>query len=187
MNTYEIITEKIINLLEAGIVPWRRPWIAAGVPRNLVSQRPYRGINVFLLSATKHVSSFWLTLRQANQLGGHVRQGEHGQIIVFWKADRIAADAEIEPDSEQDKTEPGRRFVLRYFRVWNLEQCELPQAVHDRLSKIETYQHDPSTPPRESSRECPTRLSFSMEDQKHFTARRPIGSPSPCIFRFPTI
>jgi antirestriction protein ArdC len=144
MNTYEIITEKIINLLEAGIVPWRRPWSAAGMPRNLVSQRRYRGINVFLLSATKHVSPFWLTLRQANQLGGHVRQGEHGQIIVFWKVDRTAGDADTEPDSGQDEVELGRRrFVLRYYRVWNLEQCELPQTVLDRLPKTETHHHDP--------------------------------------------
>lgn len=73
---------------------------AAGMPGNLVSQRLYRGINVFLLSASKHVSPFWLTLRQANQFGGHVRKGERSQIVVFWKVDRVAGDNEIEPDSE---------------------------------------------------------------------------------------
>jgi antirestriction protein ArdC len=36
-----------------------------------------------------------------------------------------------------------RRFVLRYYRLFNLEQCDLPQAVLDKLPKIETYQHDP--------------------------------------------
>ena len=46
MDTYAIVTEKIINLLEAGIVPWRRPWTSIGLPRNLVSKKPYRGINV---------------------------------------------------------------------------------------------------------------------------------------------
>jgi len=144
MSTYEIITEKIIKLLEAGIVPWRRPWSAVGMPRNLVSQRSYRGINVFLLSATNHASPFWLTLREANQLGGHVRKGKQSQIVVFWKVDRAADHAVIEPDSTQDETEPGRRrFVLRYYRAWNLKQCELPQTVLDRLSKTETHHHDP--------------------------------------------
>jgi antirestriction protein ArdC len=67
MDVYEIITERIINLLEREIVPWRRPWTARGLPRNLV-RKPYRGVNYFLLSATKYVSSFWLGMKPANQL-----------------------------------------------------------------------------------------------------------------------
>lgn len=156
MNTYEIITEKIISLLEAGTIPWRRPWSAAGIPRNLVSLRPYRGINVWLLSASKYVSPLWLTFRQAIELGGYVRQGEHGQMIVFWKIDRMANDAEMEPDAESVGTERTRhRFVLKYFRVWNLEQCELPAAVHDRLPTIETHQHDPIEAAERIVREMP--------------------------------
>jgi len=144
MNTYEIVTERTINLLEQGVIPWRRPWSAVGAPRNLVSKKVYRGVNFFLLSATKYMSPFWLTMRQANQLGGSVRNGEQSQIVVFWKVDQDA-DARGEPDPEKldanDKTR--RRFVLRYYRPWNLEQCDLPQAVLDKLPKTETYQHDP--------------------------------------------
>ena len=89
MDVYEIVTEKIINLLEQGVVPWRKPWTSAGVPRNLVSKKPYRGINFFLLSASKYVSPFWLTFRQANELGGHVRKGEESTVVVFWKVDDL--------------------------------------------------------------------------------------------------
>ena len=144
MDTYAIVTEKIINLLEQGIVPWRRPWSATGLPRNLVSKKPYRGVNLFLLSATKYVSPFWLTMKQANELGGSVRKGEHSQIVVFWKVDQIA-NAESETDCEKHNTDDKarRRFVLRYYRLFNLEQCELPQAVLDKLPQIETHEHDP--------------------------------------------
>ncbi|HKD66816.1 MAG TPA: zincin-like metallopeptidase domain-containing protein [Candidatus Binataceae bacterium] len=144
MDNYAIVTEKIINLLEQGIVPWRRPWASTGLPRNLVSKKPYRGVNLFLLSATKFVSLFWLTRRQANELGGSVRKGEHSQIVVFWKVDQIP-DAQTETGAENDETgdKSRRRFVLRYYRVFNLEQCELPQAVFSKLPKIETHQHDP--------------------------------------------
>lgn len=144
MNTYEIVTERIVQLLERGVIPWRRPWSAGGAPRNLVSKKVYRGVNFFLLSATKYVSPYWLTLRQANELGGTVRKGEHGQIVIFWKVDRDAApesDADAENIDECEKSR--RRFVLRFYRVFNAEQCELPQAVLDKLPKIETYQHDP--------------------------------------------
>jgi antirestriction protein ArdC len=144
MDTYAIVTEKIINLLEQGIVPWRRPWSATGLPRNLVSKKPYRGVNLFLLSATKYVSPFWLTMKQANELGGSVRKGEPSQIVVFWKVDRIAnAGTESGQESDEADEKSRRRFVLRYYRLFNLEQCELPQAVLDKLPKIETHQHDP--------------------------------------------
>jgi hypothetical protein len=84
MDVYAIVTEKIIDLLEQGVIPLRRPWAAAGLPRNLVSKKPYRGVNHFLLSASKFVSPFWLTMRQANQVGGHVRKGEKSTIVVLW-------------------------------------------------------------------------------------------------------
>jgi antirestriction protein ArdC len=145
MNTYDIVTEKIIGLLEQGIVPWRRPWASTGLPRNLVSKKPYRGVNLFLLSTTKYLSPFWLTMKQANELGGSVRKGEHSQIVVFWKVDQIAtAETESDPENGEANEKSRRRFVLRYYRLFNLEQCQLPQAVLDKVPKIETHQHDPS-------------------------------------------
>jgi antirestriction protein ArdC len=84
MDTYAIVTEKIINLLEQGIVPWRRPWSATGLPRNLVSKKPYRGVNLFLLSATKYVLA--LTHRSAELV-----RLLHGQAEGFYSllTDRI--------------------------------------------------------------------------------------------------
>src|SRR5260370_6682480 len=83
-------------------------------------------------------------MKQANRSGGSVRKGEQSQIVVFWKVDQIP-NADSESDSEEheadDKTR--RRFVLRYYRLFNLEQCQLPQAVLDKLPKIDTHQHDP--------------------------------------------
>src|SRR5579859_7845287 len=142
MDVYAIVTEKIINLLESGIVPWRKPWISTGLPRNLVSKKPYKGVNYFLLSATKYVSPFWLTYRQARELGGHVRKGEESTIVIFWKVeDSKRSNEDLEVEETEDKNR--RRFLLRYYRVFNLEQCELPQAVLDKLPKVETHQHDP--------------------------------------------
>jgi len=142
MDIYAIVTEKVINLLESGVVPWRRPWTSAGLPRNLVSKKPYRGINHFLLSASKYVSPFWLTFRQANELGGHIRKGEESTIVVFWKVEDAKQSAQ-DLDTEATGETTRRRFLLRYYRVFNVEQCELPQAVLDRLPKVETHEHDP--------------------------------------------
>ena len=141
MDVYGIITEKIITLLEQGIVPWRRPWTETGYPRNLVSMKRYRGINYFLLSASKYTSPYWLTMRQANELGGRVLKGEESTAIVFWKVDDARDDAEDASVNERND-KAHRRFLLRYYRVWNLEQCELPAKLLDKLPKIDTYQHD---------------------------------------------
>jgi antirestriction protein ArdC len=112
------------------------------LPRNLVSKKPYRGVNYFLLSATKYVSPFWLTYRQATELGGHVRKGEESTIVIFWKVeDSKRSNEDLEVEETDDKNH--RRFLLRYYRVFNLEQCELPQAVLDKLPKIETHHHEP--------------------------------------------
>jgi antirestriction protein ArdC len=107
-----------------------------------VSKKPYRGINHFLLSASKYVSPFWLTMHQANELGGHVRKGEESTIVVFWKVEDATQSTE-DLDSEETAGKARRRFLLRYYRVFNLEQCELPQPALDKLPKVETHEHDP--------------------------------------------
>ena len=90
-NVYEIITSRIIQQLEAGTAPWHKPWKArgkSGLPRNLVSGREYRGVNVWTLLSSGYANPQWLTFRQARQLDGHVRQGETGLPIVYWKFGR---------------------------------------------------------------------------------------------------
>ncbi len=165
MDIYAIVTEKIVSLLEQGIVPWRRPWTSTGLPRNLVSKKPYRGINHFLLSASKYVSPFWLTFRQANELGGSVRRGEQSTIIVFWKVDE-RPDQEATDAANEEGTR--RRFLLRYYRVFNVEQCDLPQTVLDKLPKIETHEHDPIDEAERIVAEMPQRPELQTGGSKAF-------------------
>jgi antirestriction protein ArdC len=167
MDIYAIVTEKIINLLESGVVPWRRPWTSTGLPRNLVSKKPYRGVNFFLLSASKYVSPFWLTIRQANELGGHVRKGEESTVVVFWKVDDAKQNTE-DLDNEQTDGKTRRRFLLRYYRVFNLEQCELPQTVLDKLPKIETHEHDPIERAERIIADMPNRPEIQYTGSKAF-------------------
>src|SRR5260370_22051961 len=83
-------------------------------------------------------------MKQENQLGGSLRKGGHSEIVVFWKVDKIAkAVTDTGPESDEADKKSRRRFILRYYRLFNLEQCELPQVVLDKLPKIETHQHDP--------------------------------------------
>jgi antirestriction protein ArdC len=54
-------------------------------PRNFHTGKPYRGVNVVLLWGTEYTSPFWLTFKQAHELGGSVRKGQLSERIVFYK------------------------------------------------------------------------------------------------------
>ena len=118
-TVYEIVTDRIIAQLEKGCVPWQKPWTSNG-PRNLVSKKAYRGVNVLLLADTSFSSPWWLTFKQAKQLGGTVRKGEKSTIVVFWK---MLAKKQTKEQQEKG-TKAGFIPMLRYFRVFNSEQCD---------------------------------------------------------------
>jgi antirestriction protein ArdC len=121
-SVYDIVTERILAELEKGEIPWRKPWRTLP-PANLVSKKPYRGINVFLLALAGYGSQYWLTYRKAQALGGNIRRGEHGTKIVFWKFDTYETET---PDGE---TEERKSAFLRYYVVFNLEQTEGLKAL----------------------------------------------------------
>src|ERR1039457_6926092 len=115
-KSYDRITERIVSLLSQGTVPWHKPWqVKTGLPRNLVSQKPYRGINVFLLMAMNYESPHWLTLRQANALGGQIKPGEKSCPVVFWKPMEVK-----DKESGEDRKVP----FLRLYHVFNVAQCQ---------------------------------------------------------------
>jgi antirestriction protein ArdC len=133
-KVYEIVTDRILQALEKGVVPWHKPWTGGGLPASLKTKKEYRGINVFLLAFTPHKSRFFLTYKQAEALGGHVKKGEKGYPIIFWTF--IDKDKE---DSDKKKKIP----LLRYYTVFNLEQCEgipLPKEEQEETTKRE---HNP--------------------------------------------
>jgi antirestriction protein ArdC len=123
MSVYEIVTERIIQALERGVVPWRKPWDSRE-PRNLVTGKRYRGINFFLLGTAgeRFGSSYWLTFKQACERGASVRKGEKGCPVFFWKVYESKESSGSEDADDADDT--GRRFVARYYTVFNAEQCD---------------------------------------------------------------
>ena len=123
-DIYQDVTDRIVSQLEKGVAPWRRPWTEASLalPRNVVSGAEYRGVNFWLLGLAAEEngwrSSLFATYRQWQQMGGHVRRGEHGTRIVFWNVVKRAAT-----DNESGESEERRRFFARGYTVFALEQC----------------------------------------------------------------
>lgn len=125
MTVYEIITDRIITALHEGCVPWKNP-LKYGKPQNLLTKKPYRGMNTFLLASAPYASPFWLTFRQINEMGGSVRRNEHGWPVVFWKIENSQATEGTSEEATACETEIRRRgySLLKYYRVFNVEQTE---------------------------------------------------------------
>jgi antirestriction protein ArdC len=115
-RAYNLITQRILSMLEHGTVPWRKPWhTRTAWPRNYISKRQYRGINAFVLAAMGYESPHWLTFRQVAHANGCVRKGEKACPVVFWK--RI-------PVEDKTSGEEKRIPLLRFYYVFNTAQCD---------------------------------------------------------------
>jgi antirestriction protein ArdC len=116
-KVYEIVTDKIIEALDKGTVPWRKPWVGGNCPASYTSGKAYRGINVWLLAFSPYEDHRWITLKQVNAQGGRIKKGEKSRLVVFWspiKKTEFVDGAAVEK----------KFFLLRYYNVFNVEQTE---------------------------------------------------------------
>jgi antirestriction protein ArdC len=119
MNIYEEITQSIITELENGCAPWVKPWNApSGADKNVISQKPYRGINRLLLAMLSGIKGYsvpvWATYKQWDSLGGQVRKGEKAAKIIYWNQAQS-----VNPEGEQK----SYAFAKAYF-VFNVSQVD---------------------------------------------------------------
>ena len=126
-DVYSRVTDRIIADLEQGVRPWLKPWstdnAAEGITRPLRHNgTPYRGINVLLLwgeaMAKGYASAIWMTYRQADELGAHVKKGEQGSMVVY--ADRFTKTETTDQGEEIEQDIP----FMKAYTVFNVEQIE---------------------------------------------------------------
>lgn len=126
-DVYSRITDKIVADLEQGVRPWFKPWnaehAAGKITRPLRHNGiPYKGINVIMLwsasVAKGYACPLWLTFKQALELGGNVKKGETGELVVY--ANSIT---KTETDAKGEESEREIPF-LKGYTVFNAEQCE---------------------------------------------------------------
>lgn len=130
-DIYERITARIVEQLEAGTRPWMQPWGAGGTPIRPLRHNgvAYRGINTVLLWMTAaergYQSTYWMTFRQAQELGGNVRKGEKSTLVVY-------ANAIERKETDEAGEEVERRIpFMKGYGVFNADQIEgLPQHFY---------------------------------------------------------
>ena len=128
----ETVTNRLIEEMEKGVIPWERPW--TGTSGGAISHstgKPYSLLNQMLLGRPGE----WLTFNQCKAEGGSVRKGEHGSTVVFWK--QVAVDDTDEDGNSKKRLVP----MLRYFTVFHVDQCDGIKAKY--ADDAEPVQHDP--------------------------------------------
>ena len=124
-DLFAAVTQRIIDQLEQGTVPWHKPWVGgAGYAMSHVTGKPYSLLNHLLLGGR---TGEYLTFKQCTDEGGKVKAGEKASMIVFWK---------ILEDIDQETGEITKTPFLRYYKVFHIDQCEGISPHYDKA-------HDP--------------------------------------------
>jgi antirestriction protein ArdC len=152
-DVYTRVTERIVADLEQGVRPWLKPWHAEHAAGKITrplrhNGTPYRGMNVLLLwgeaVAKGYAAPIWMTYKQAQELGGQVRKGEHGALVVY--ANSISKTETNEKGEDVEREIP----FMKGYTVFNVEQVddlpahyyvqpENPLPLSERLESAEAF------------------------------------------------
>lgn len=128
---YEKVNEKIMDLISKGTMPWEMTWEGSTLPINFASNTQYRGINIWMLSATAMFKGYshnqWLTFNQARKLGGAVKRNEKASFVVFAKKIEKKGQDDV-PEDERDSF-----FLYQYYNVFNIAQCDGITPIENKV------------------------------------------------------
>jgi antirestriction protein ArdC len=177
-DIYQTITDRFVEQLKKGTVPWQKPWFGV---QNMVSRKQYRGINALLLGSTEFQSPFWLSFKQALDLGGHIKKGQKSTPVIYYQLfDRHdeAGYAIIRGDGRA-----ARVPFIRWANVFNLDQTEGITAPAITTAQRAGQPREKAAEIVENAKLCPIHHTgfaalYSTQDDV-------IRMPSPTSFRSP--
>lgn len=177
-ETKERIVNSIINTMNQGVAPWRKPW--STVPQQSVKGHSYRGINRLVVEMTSLIKGYtdprWVTFDQCKKQGGTVRKGEKGTLVLFWSTfQKVEEDKE---GKEKVKVVP----LSRGYTLFNVGQTTLDvkplkgKKDHAPIEKAEQivagYQNAPSIVHSSAGRACysPSRDVVTLPEKGSFSS-----------------
>jgi antirestriction protein ArdC len=145
-NVYQIVTDRIIDQLQQGIIPWNKPWVGysrqggsiriSALAVSHVTGKPYSMINQLMLGRAGE----YLTFKQCQAEGGSIRKGAKQQIVCFWK--QLPVDAVDEQGNVilDDNGKPVKKLIpfLRYYGVFHIDDCIGIKAKWDKVTQPQT-------------------------------------------------
>lgn len=145
IDIYEEVTNQIVELLEAGTRPWSPSWASGAASLPLRHEgTPYRGINILLLWSASMLrgynNPYWMTYRQAHELGAQVRKGEKGNLVVH--AGTFTPKDDDTGERNEDEGEDRTRKFLKKYVVFNVEQIDGLDMAKYPVPQIEIKNRD---------------------------------------------
>lgn len=157
IDVYQMITNRFTDQLKKGIIPWKRPWSEQGLPQNLVTGKQFRGVNLWLLAMLGFKRNLFLSFKQLKEIGGVAKEGEKSAPVVFWNW----VEAKDE-DSGETKLIP----FLRYYTVYNIEQCEnIPEGYIPAPPQIDL---NPTNNCERIIADMPSKPAVKQKDKKAY-------------------
>lgn len=158
VDMYQNVTDRIIAELEKGCIPWRKTWSSYGLARNYVSGKAYRGINMLMMNFfSPHSIPYYLTFKQAKELGGIVRKGSKSQRVIYFNVIFKDSNGKSISREQAERLGDSAKVIkfLKYSNVFNVEDIEgvdfqfeeLQLLPNERISRCENLVADYPNPP----------------------------------------
>ena len=135
MNVYELVTAKIVERLEQGVIPRQKCW-TSGPAKSVTTGKEYRGLNSLLLKMGEYSSRYWVTFKQAQKAGGHIKKGEKATPVVYWHWRTPEEMAKLKAEGKTTAPAPCYPFIAWVF---NLDQTEGLERPADDVPAAKNY------------------------------------------------
>lgn len=157
-DVYQVITDRMIEQLEKGTIPWRKGWkaLSGKRPQNYTTKKPYRGMNAILTACQGYSSPYWITAKQAKDRGGQLKEEHKGNYTPIIKWNWVYYDANGNKVSDRKKAAKTIPF-LRFYQAYNAEQVEgiewekieeVPLNEHEKLDQCQEVIDGYPSPPK---------------------------------------
>ena len=130
-NVYQMVTDRIIEQLENGVIAWRKPW-TGGIESVIgyTSRKPYSLINQFLLGEPGE----YLTFKEVERLGGKVNKGAKARFVVFYK--QMTYTEKVVNEEGEEETKTKRIPLLRFYNVFHIKDTTIPSKAVEGTSNV---------------------------------------------------
>lgn len=145
VDLYQMVTDKMIALLEQGKIPWHCPWSKYGMAKNYATNRHYSGINALWMNLTEHPIPYFMSFKQIKERGGNIKKGATSEMVFFFKSYYKNANGERISQAEYQSlidqgAEAERIAFLKYYRVFNIADVE---GIEIEIPQVELQEHEP--------------------------------------------
>ncbi|MAH47524.1 hypothetical protein CMI37_17015 [Candidatus Pacearchaeota archaeon] len=169
----KIVTDKIIELLEQGEIPWQKPWnCKSGRPKSGATGKFYRGINALICSVSGFRDPNWYTRNQLSKLDLELKECQQRKYtpIVFWNW------------VEKKKKEGGTERVpfTRFYKCFNRQQVRGAEELWPQVDTKpnEDWELEAEAIVQKYQNENGPKVSFGMEQASYIPGYDMITMPS---------